>query len=201
MRFGEKGIMDAENRKIVIIFSIIVLICAFIGLAGTINVPYTAYETETVSEPYTTQETYYEDEVKIVQESLSFKVTKDWVYTDEDCSFLFFGCENIYYPSVMVKNTDNMGGTFTVKYVMYKMGGEKVETSKTISLAPYEEKMFRVGGYKFKLGSWTYHIEPTTKDIAKTEKVQKTKDVVKHRNVDRTKEVIRYQSLWASWFS
>lgn len=150
-----------------------------------VSEPYTWEEPYIDTEPYTDIETYYEMEPR--EEAVPI----DYVVTGEE-GYNYFGGGG-FYVRVYIKNTDVIGGDFTVLFDLTLHGGSKTTESKTKYIAAGREEKLTLSYHGAALSSFTYSVTPPTKTATVYREVEKTREVVKYRPVVKYREVTEYR--------
>jgi len=152
-----------------------------------VSEPYTWEEPFVDTEPYTEIETYYEMEPREEAVPIDYVVTGDEGYN-------YFGGGG-FYVRVYIKNTDVIGGDFTVLFDLTLHGGSKTTESKTKYIAAGREEKLTLSYRGAAMSSFTYSITPPTKTATVYREVEKTREVVKYRPVVKYREVTEYRCV------
>jgi len=150
-----------------------------------VSEPYIWEEPFVDTEPYTEIETYYE------MERCEEAVPIDYLVTGDE-GYNYFGGGG-FYVRVYIKNTDVIGGDFTVLFDLTLHGGSKTTKSKSKYIEAGREEKLTLSYHGATLSSFTYSVTPPTKTATVYREVGKTREVVKYRPVVKYREVTEYR--------
>ncbi|UCC90881.1 MAG: hypothetical protein JSW24_01600 [Dehalococcoidia bacterium] len=148
---------------------------------------YTREEPYVETEPYTDIETYYE------KEPYEEAVPIDYVVTGEE-GYNYFGGGG-FYVRVYIKNTDVIGGDFTVLFDLTLHGGAKTTESKTKYIAAGKEEKLTISYHGAALSFFTYSVTPPVKTVTAYRTVEKTREVINYRPVIKYREITEYRCV------
>ena len=152
-----------------------------------VSEPYTWEEPYVATEPYTDIETYYE------KEPYEEAVPIDYLVTGEE-GYNYFGGGG-FYVRVYIKNTDAIGGDFTVLFELTLHGGSKDTESKTKYIAAGKEEKLTISYHGAALSSFTYSVTPPTRTVTVYGYVEKTREVTKYRPVIKYRQTTAYRCV------
>ncbi|MDD2777818.1 MAG: hypothetical protein PHI16_02820, partial [Methanocellales archaeon] len=207
----------ADNTKCKvdhIVVALLIIVIALMMMTVNVQETYEATEKYTETEPYTDIETYYVKEPYTAYVPLSYTVlghihldlihrafyTRDDVIREVILHNWLSGCD----VSVIVENTDDVGGNFWVTLYVTTSTGSYECTTDAVFLKGGDRHEF-LCTFQGDYNSSTYEVHRATKevieyrDVPKERTVTKYHDVIKERMVLKTKIVQKpiYEILYS----
>ena len=178
-------------KKVVISVVIVVAIALVVGFVPLVEIPYQDTETYYEDEPYEVTETYTETV------PLSYEVIDSYVYEDtytyhyqtQIGGLVWEGAREvpIQVVAVVIKNTDDIAGSFTVSFSGITPLFEITPAlTKELDLSPGEEKT-AYSPTEYNINDWSYDVTPSAKEV------EKERTVIKYRQVEKGRTVTRYK--------
>lgn len=152
-----------------------------------VSEPYTTGEPYIDMEPYTEIETYYE------KEPYEEAVPIDYLVTGEE-GYNYFGGGG-FYVRIDIKNTDVIGGTFTVLFDFTLKGGPTTTESRSKYIEAGKTEKLTVSYHGATLDFFTYLVTPPTETVTAYRNVEKTGEVVNYRPVVKYREITEYRCV------
>lgn len=182
-----------SKKTIGIICGVVIAVCLiFFVVPFSFTEPYEDIETYYVNEPYDATETYYVTEPYIDYVALQY-----WGFGSGASNYPLFwtGCD----VWVTVKNTDDASGYFWVTFTITTLGGGTESKRDTHFLTSGEEHKFEVSFPDY-FASYSYTVEPPTKEVTKYRDVAKQRTVTKYHDVAKQRTVTKYRTVHESLF-
>ncbi len=156
---------------------------------------YEATESYTEKEPYTATETYYVKEPYTSYMPLSYMVLDHtyWnfihreFYTRVNINFSWLSACDV---SVIIKNTDDVGGNFWITFYVKTSTGSYEYTTDSVFLKSGESHEF-IRTFEGDYDSSTYEVHQSTKEVMEYRDVPKERTVTKYHDVIKERKVLK----------